>query len=145
MSAFRALADLAPLPIWPGILARRVEGREITFAIVELDPGASAVRHQHPQEQLGLVLDGTITFLIGEETRTLRAGDTYEIPSGVVHEATAGPTGAVVIDVFAPIRQDWHALEAAPPPPAPLADALRREPDAVRPDPARPVGRSRRG
>jgi quercetin dioxygenase-like cupin family protein len=115
VSAFRPLADLSPLAIWPGILARRVEGRAITFAIVELDPGASAARHHHPQEQLGLVLDGTITFLIGEETRTLRAGDTYEIPSDVVHEATAGPGGAVVIDVFAPIRQDWHAVEAQPP------------------------------
>jgi hypothetical protein len=35
-SPFRSLNDIAPLPIWEGILARRVEGRHITFAIVEL-------------------------------------------------------------------------------------------------------------
>jgi quercetin dioxygenase-like cupin family protein len=114
VSAFRSLADIAPLPIWTGILARRVEGRQITFAIVELEPGAMATRHQHPQEQLGLVLKGTIRFLIGSETRDLNVGDTYQIASNVVHEATAGPSGAVVIDVFSPIRTDWHALSAQP-------------------------------
>jgi quercetin dioxygenase-like cupin family protein len=114
VSAFRSLADIAPLPIWTGILARRVEGRHITFAVVELEPGARATRHQHPQEQLGLVLKGTIRFLIGIETRDLTVGDTYEIPSNVLHEATAGSGGAVVIDVFSPIRSDWHALSAQP-------------------------------
>jgi len=113
-SPFRPLADIAPLPIWRGILARRVEGREITFAIVELEPGAEVARHQHAQEQLGLVLQGTIHFRIGTEARNLRVGDTYEIPSDVAHEATAGPEGAVVIDVFSPIRADWHPLIPQP-------------------------------
>jgi unsaturated pyranuronate lyase len=31
----------------------------------------------------------------------------------VPHEATAAPDGAVVIDVFAPVRQEWEALEPA--------------------------------
>jgi quercetin dioxygenase-like cupin family protein len=113
-SAFRSLTDIAPLPIWEGILARRVEGRLITLVVVELEPGAKVARHQHPQEQLGLVLKGTIQFLIGTETRSLNAGDTYEIPSDVAHEATAGPEGAVVIDVFSPVRADWHTLPAQP-------------------------------
>ena len=54
MSLFRSLGDIAPLPIWSGILARVVEGKDITFAIVELDAGAVAARHQHPNEQLGI-------------------------------------------------------------------------------------------
>ncbi|HUL74461.1 MAG TPA: cupin domain-containing protein [Vicinamibacterales bacterium] len=110
MSGFRTLDDIPPLPIWSGILARVVEGREMTFAVVELDANAVAARHQHPNEQIGLVLRGTMTFVIGNETRELRPGDTYLIPGDVPHEATAGPQGAVVIDVFAPIRQDWHRL-----------------------------------
>jgi quercetin dioxygenase-like cupin family protein len=110
VSKFRSLMDIAPLPIWRGILARRVEGRHITFAVVELEPGARAALHQHPQEQLGLVLKGSVHFVIGDEARSLNIGDTYEIPSDVVHEATAGPEGAVVIDVFSPVRSDWHTL-----------------------------------
>ena len=110
MSVFRPLAEIAPLPIWNGILARAVEGREITFAVVELEPGAVAALHHHPNEQIGLVLRGTMTFKVGAETRLLKPGDTYEIRGDVPHEATAGPEGAVVIDVFAPIRADWHRV-----------------------------------
>ena len=117
MSVFRPLAEMPPLPIWDGILARVVEGREMTFAIVELDAGAAATKHQHPNEQLGIVLKGSITFTIGDETRTLAVGDTYEIAGDVPHEATAGADGAVVIDVFAPVRADWGALEVGDPRP----------------------------
>jgi quercetin dioxygenase-like cupin family protein len=113
VSAYRSLADLGPLPIWPGILARVVEGRDITFAVVELDPGAVAALHHHPQEQAGLVLKGTMHFVIGGEAKTLVAGDTYLIPSQIPHQATAGSEGAVVIDVFTPTRADWHGLMAA--------------------------------
>jgi quercetin dioxygenase-like cupin family protein len=115
VSVYRPLEQIAPLPIWDGILARIVEGREITLATVELAPHAVARRHQHANEQLGIVLKGSITFDIGGETRLLAAGDTYEIPSNVPHEATAGPDGAVVIDVFAPIRADWHRLTPTEP------------------------------
>jgi quercetin dioxygenase-like cupin family protein len=118
VSVFRTLDEIAPLPIWNGILARVVEGREITFAVVELEPGAIAALHQHPNEQIGLVLRGTMTFKIGGETRRLNAGDTYEIRGDVPHEATAGPDGAVVIDVFAPIRADWHRFTPADPRPS---------------------------
>jgi len=118
MSAFRALDDIAPLPIWTGILARVVEGAEMTFAVVELDPHAVALLHQHTNEQIGIVLRGTMTFKIGSETRVLKAGDTYEIPANVPHEATAGPDGAAVIDVFAPIRADWRRFTAKAPQPA---------------------------
>jgi len=118
MSAFRALDDIAPLPIWTGILARVVEGAEMTFAVVELDPHAVALLHHHANEQIGIVLRGTMTFKIGSETRVLKAGDTYEIPANVPHEATAGPDGAAVIDVFAPIRADWRRFTAKAPQPA---------------------------
>jgi quercetin dioxygenase-like cupin family protein len=54
-----------------------------------------------------------MTFTIGGETRVVGPGETWTIPSNVPHEATAGPEGAVVIDVFAPVREDWSSLEAA--------------------------------
>jgi len=107
MSVFRPLAEIAPLPIWHGVLARVVEGRDLTFAIVELEPDSTVARHDHPNEQIGVVLKGSLRFNIGDESRDLRAGDTYNIPPLVPHDAIAGPEGAVVIDVFAPRRSDW--------------------------------------
>jgi unsaturated pyranuronate lyase len=118
MSVFQSLAAIRPLPIWPGVVARVIEGRDLTFAIVELEPNSVVARHQHPNEQLGLVLKGSMRFNIGDESRDLQAGDTYNIPANLPHDAVTGPEGAVVIDVFAPPRADWARFspgEACPP------------------------------
>jgi quercetin dioxygenase-like cupin family protein len=58
-----------------------------------------------------------VRFRIGDATKELGPGEAWTIPSNVPHEATAGPKGAVVIDVFAPVRRDWEALpqETRPP------------------------------
>ena len=110
-SAFDQLERIAPLPIWHGIVARTIDGERITLAVVELDPGAVAAEHAHENEQLGIVLRGSMSFRVGDETRELGAGGTWTIPANTPHEATAGPDGAVVIDVFVPPRADWAALE----------------------------------
>lgn len=107
MSAFAKLADLGPLPIWNGVLGRAVQGARMTLAVVELEPGSVVPEHRHPNEQLGLVLRGSMTFTIGGERRDLVAGDTYAIPGDVPHDVVTGPEGAVVIDAFAPVRADW--------------------------------------
>jgi quercetin dioxygenase-like cupin family protein len=111
MSAFDDLRELSLRPIWDGIKARIVHGERLLLGIVELDPGAVAQEHHHEHEQLGMVITGTITFRVGDETKELGPGETWTIPSNVPHEATAGPEGAVLIDVFAPVREDWVALD----------------------------------
>jgi quercetin dioxygenase-like cupin family protein len=115
VSAFEQLGDIHPLPIWGGIAARAVVGREMTMAIVELDPGAVAAEHSHGNEQLGIVLTGTMTFRIGDETREIGPGMTYNIPADVPHMATAGPDGCVVMDIFAPPRHDWDRFQPGEP------------------------------
>ena len=115
MSAFDDLRELPLRRIWNGINARLVNGERLSLGVVELDPGAVAQEHHHEHEQLGMVIRGTITFRIGDETRELGPGETWTLPSNVRHEATAGPEGTVLIDVFAPVREDWVALEPADP------------------------------
>ena len=110
MSNLADLADIAPLQVFDGIRARRVEGERITLAIVELDPGAVVPEHRHAHEQNGMVITGHMTFRVGDEERALGPGGTWRILGDVPHAATAGPEGAVVIDVFSPIRADWEAL-----------------------------------
>ena len=118
MSAFARLSGLGPLPIWNGVLGRAVQGANATLAVVELEPNSVVPEHQHPNEQLGLVLTGTMTFTIGGERRELMPGDMYVIPGNVPHDVVTGSEGAVVIDVFAPVRADWaRFLPLAPSPP----------------------------
>lgn len=111
MSAFDDLAAMAPLRIWEGVAARAVHGEESTVAVVELDPESLVPEHRHANEQLGLVISGSLTFRVGGETRELGPGSTWRIPGGVPHEVRAGAEGAVVVDVFAPPRADWVAID----------------------------------
>jgi len=117
MSTFTPLNEIPPQAIWGGVLARVVEGERMSFAVVELAPGSTVAEHQHPNEQLGIILKGSLTFTIGGATRVLRPGDTYNIPAGVPHEAVTGPEGAVVIDAFAPVRADWVRFAKGEPQP----------------------------
>ena len=115
MSAFEDLGDVAPQQLFDGYLARTIHGERITFAVVEIDPGSPLPEHHHENEQLGMILRGSMTFRIGDEEGELGPGGTWRIPSNTPHSATAGPEGAIALDVFAPTRDDWKALSAREP------------------------------
>jgi len=115
MSAFDDLAGIRPQDIWTGVVARAVHGERLTLAVVELAPNAAVPEHRHENEQLGMVLSGSLTFRVADETRELGPGATWSIPSNVPHEVTAGPDGAAVLDIFAPTRADWSAFEPQEP------------------------------
>jgi len=115
MSAFQNLAAIPPQRLGPGYLARAIHGSRVTFAVVEIEPHAELPEHSHENEQLGIVLRGAVTFRIGREERTLQSGDAWNIPSHTPHFVKAGPEGAVVLDIFAPTREEWKQLDAIAP------------------------------
>ena len=104
------LADLPPILLFEGVVARRVEGDRVTLAIVELEPNGVVPEHHHPYEQNGMVIQGRMRFRVDGEERELGPGGTWRILADVPHGAVAGPEGAVVIDVCSPIRVDWNDL-----------------------------------
>ncbi len=110
MRVFDELAALPPLPIWDGIAARAVESERLTLSVVELDPDAVIPEHSHENEQVGLLLTGSMRFRVGDETRDAVPGTTWAIPPNVPHDVVVGPEGAVVVEVFAPRREDWQAI-----------------------------------
>jgi quercetin dioxygenase-like cupin family protein len=112
MGAFSDLGAIAPQQIWERVAGRSLHGERITLSVVELDPDAVVAEHSHENEQLGIVLRGRIDFRVGDERRELGPGGTWRIAANTPHEATAGPDGAVVIDVFAPPREDFRGLES---------------------------------
>jgi quercetin dioxygenase-like cupin family protein len=115
MSELNDLTDLPPIQVFAGVRVRRVQGDQLTLAIVELEPNAVVPEHRHNNEQNGLVITGQMDVRIGDERRVLGPGGTWRILADVPHQAQAGPEGAVVIDVFAPIRSDWDAFPSMEP------------------------------
>jgi quercetin dioxygenase-like cupin family protein len=111
VSAFGDVSSLDLQRIWEGVHGRVVHGERLTLGVIELDPRSVIPEHSHDHEQLGMCLVGSLTFRVGDESRELHSGATWSIPSNVPHEVHVGPDGAVVIDVFAPTRDDWREAE----------------------------------
>ena len=69
-------------------------GREVIQAVADFEPRATPGRHTHPGEEVGYVLEGT--FLVEQEGKgpvTLKAGGTFLIPAGTIHNATNPGSG----------------------------------------------------
>ena len=115
MGVFRDLEAVAPQAIWDGLLARAVHGHGITLAVVEVGPGADLPEHAHDNEQVGVVIRGSLVLRVASDERTLDPGGTYVIPSRTPHAGRGGPEGAVVVDVFTPPRADWETIDRQEP------------------------------
>jgi quercetin dioxygenase-like cupin family protein len=111
MNTFADLLTTRPQEIWSGVIARAVHGDQVTLSVVELEPNTVIPEHSHENEQVGMVVLGSLRFRIEDERRPLRAGGAWCIPANTPHEVTTGPLGAVVIEVFSPPRTDWHGIE----------------------------------
>lgn len=105
---FTSLADLRRFTLVDGVTAQALFGKAAMLNLVELTPGALVPRHSHPHEQLGVVLRGELTLVVAGQEHPLREMDAYALPGELEHEAQAGPQGALVLDVFQPVRQDYR-------------------------------------
>ena len=112
MSAFADAHAIPPQQIWDGVVGRAVQGEQATLALLELAPDSVVPEHSHPNEQLGICIEGSLTFRVGDETRELGPGGHVAHPRARPALVTTGPEGAVVVEVFSPARSDWLALDA---------------------------------
>ena len=80
MSAFEDIGAVGPLRIWDDVVAREVHGRQTTLAVVELEPDALVPEHHHVSEQLGMVIQGSVSFRVADEERDARPRRDLEHP-----------------------------------------------------------------
>ncbi len=79
-----------------------VAGHHAVVAQIDFAAGAAVGRHVHPGEELGYVVAGTVVIEIdGKPAQTLKAGDSFFIPAGLIHTArNAGGTPARVVSSY---------------------------------------------
>ncbi|WP_051407357.1 cupin domain-containing protein [Nocardia sp. CNY236] len=85
-----------PFPCGCGYLLAGTDGQVVFWSF---PTGASVPRHQHGP-QLGLVLAGRVELTVGDEERTVCAGEHFSLGDQVPHAAVVAP-GTLVIEVFA--------------------------------------------
>ena len=89
----------------------RVTTQEVTF-----EPGQAGLPHRHAGPIFGYVLEGEFEFALGDEPpETLKAGETFYEPSGVVHRAARNPSTKTKTRVLAVILHPRDAKEITTP------------------------------
>src|SRR5947209_17505414 len=80
----------------PRIFGATVHTRQLTATLYRYGAGTSWEEHQHPQDQITQVLEGTIDFVVGGTTVRLSAGQLAALPGGTPHSATVPDDGPAV-------------------------------------------------
>jgi quercetin dioxygenase-like cupin family protein len=99
--------DCSRHTIFPGVHIRTAATERMMLSVVDLEPGSVVEEHSHPHDQVGMVLAGRAIFFIGDEQKTLCAGDLYRIPGGVRHRVVALDEPVKALDIFHPVREDY--------------------------------------
>ena len=90
-----------------GVTTRIFSGEQAMLSVVTLAPHAQGTLHHHPEEQWGVLLDGSAIRVQGDEEIPVRKGDFWRTPGNVPHTMRAGPDGARVLDIFSPPRPEY--------------------------------------
>jgi quercetin dioxygenase-like cupin family protein len=79
-----------------------IPGREIVQVLTEIPAGVESGWHQHPGEEVGYILAGTVTMEIdGQTTLTLNTGEGFLIPPRTPHNATdLGPETGQMLSTY---------------------------------------------
>lgn len=91
-----------------GLETRIFPGENVMLSVVRVAPNKAGEIHRHPEEQWGLLLEGSGVRTQDGVEHAVRAGDFWQTPGNVPHGFTAGPDGAVVLDVFSPPREEYR-------------------------------------
>src|SRR4051812_5729627 len=107
-------SEVPPFSPAPGIQIQPVIGESFMTCWIAMEPGAIVAEHSHVHEQLGVVVEGSVTLTVAGETRELVVGDAYLVPSDLTHNGVAGADGVLLVETFAPVREEyaraWRAI-----------------------------------
>lgn len=85
----------------PGIVGATVHTPQLTVTLYRYRGGSTWEEHQHPQDQVTIVIAGTIDFVVDGRKLTLSEGELATIPGGSRHGATVPDgEGASALNVF---------------------------------------------
>ncbi|MFX1566018.1 MAG: cupin domain-containing protein [Promethearchaeota archaeon] len=69
-----------------GIEAWLAQGDTFQIVFFEIQLGVTIPPHAH-KAQYGILIEGEMTLTIGDQSKRLKAGDSYYIPEDVIHQA----------------------------------------------------------
>ena len=107
-SFFPSANECSKHTIFPGVHIRTAACERLMLADVALEPRSVVELHQHPHEQVGMILAGKVRFIIGGEEKLLGPGDFYRIPGNTPHKVITLDEPARALDIFTPVREEYR-------------------------------------
>jgi quercetin dioxygenase-like cupin family protein len=105
-SPFGTFNGREPFAIVDGVGLRAIAGDQVFLGHVTYAPGTTVARHSHEHtEQVMLILDGSVTMTIGDESRELGEGDVCVVNRGVEHELHSAD-GVTFVEALGPVPLD---------------------------------------
>jgi quercetin dioxygenase-like cupin family protein len=90
----------------PSLARQVIHGETMTVARMYVDKGCLVPEHQHHNEQISIMEQGSAKFVLAGVERVIKAGEVVRIPPNVPHRVEA-LEDCVVLDLFSPRRDDW--------------------------------------
>ena len=78
------------------------------LSLVQLESCTESAVHSHPQEQWGVLLEGSGVRIQDGDEHPVTVGDFWSTSGGVSYAFRAGPDGAKVLDFFSPPREEYR-------------------------------------
>ena len=101
---FKDLEEKKPID---GMSVRSVYLENSMVTWMEFEPNKQLPEHQHPHEQITLVIEGELELTIAGETKVIRPGDVAIVPSNAIHSARTFDQKTIAIDAWSPVRDDY--------------------------------------
>jgi quercetin dioxygenase-like cupin family protein len=83
-------------------------GDKLMLSRIILRKGCVVPLHQHENEQISMIMQGALKFVIDEREIVVRSGEVLCIPPNLPHRAEA-LEDTLDYDIFYPPRADWLA------------------------------------
>jgi len=104
---FNYNSEATVTPCEPGVTRRVLSYAEnLMMCEITFEKGARGNFHRHPHEQITYIAEGSFSFTIDGETKTVNKGDSVYMPSDSEHGVTCLEAGKLV-DVFSPMRKEF--------------------------------------
>lgn len=97
-----------PRELATGVRARVFPGTHVMLSVVELEPWSESPVHSHPNEQWGVCLEGEWIRIQDGQEYPVKAGTFWETPPHVPHGGRTLGTRCVILDIFAPPREEYR-------------------------------------
>ena len=110
-SPFRPWNGVDRHTLFPRMAIHAIGGEQVMLCHVRYEPGTTVRRHSHPTaEHVMWIVEGDVTMTIGDETKTLSAGDVVVVNRGLEHELYS-EGGMTFVEALALVLRD-HVPDA---------------------------------